>query len=241
VKQALLKRASDVTGHVAEQLERSGISAETVVKIDEPSLVILSEAEGLPADLIFIRAHTYTDLNRWLLGSVSNVVLRDAPCSVEIVRATTASAEHGARKGLKILIGIDGSIIFSLSAAYSVAARPWPKGTIVKVLSVDEPVVHLVEPLIHEPMIETMLKVSTQAEAILSDAGLTTIRDTVKGNPKEEIISEAGTWSADLIVVGSRGRRGLKRWLLGSVSEAVARHAPCSVEVIRPPQTRSEQ
>lgn len=47
------------------------------------------------------------------------------------------------------------------------------------------------------------------------------------------ILDEATHWGADLIVVGSHGRRGVDRFLLGSVSEAVALHAACSVEVIR--------
>lgn len=42
------------------------------------------------------------------------------------------------------------------------------------------------------------------------------------------------TWNADLIMLGSHGKRGLDRFLLGSVSEAVSRHAPCSVEIVRP-------
>jgi nucleotide-binding universal stress UspA family protein len=234
VKRAMLKRAKDVSGQAVEQIKQSGISAQPVIKSDDPRFVILSQAEDWPADLILIRAHTYTDFSRWLLGSVSGVVLRDAPCSVEIVRTSTASAEHGARNGLKILMGIDGSS-FSFLATRSVAARPWPPGTIVRLLSVVEPVVHFTEYLTHDGKTEAvpMREVLVQAEAIISVAGLTTTSDIIKGDPKEEIINQAGAWGADLVVVGSHGKRGLKRWLLGSVSEAVARHAPCSVEVIR--------
>ena len=230
----MLRRATDVTTHVAEQLERSGISVEAIVKIDDPRFVILRQAEEWPADLILIKAHSYSNFSRWLLGSVSRTVLGDAPCSVEIVRATAAPAERGARNGLKILLGIDGSI-FSIAAAQSVAARPWPIGTIVKLLSVIEPVVRLTEHLLplSRSDAQLMQEVLKQVEAILSEAGLSTTRNIVRGKPKEKIINEAETWSADLVVVGSHGRRGVKRWLLGSVSEAVATHAPCSVEVIR--------
>ena len=52
-------------------------------------------------------------------------------------------------------------------------------------------------------------------------------------SPKEIILQEAAEWPADLIVLGSHGNSGLTRFLLGSTSEAVATHAPCSVEVIR--------
>jgi len=46
-------------------------------------------------------------------------------------------------------------------------------------------------------------------------------------------VDQAKDWRADLIVLGSHGRSGIKRWILGSVAEAVVRHAPCSVEVAR--------
>jgi nucleotide-binding universal stress UspA family protein len=57
--------------------------------------------------------------------------------------------------------------------------------------------------------------------------------DIVEGSPKRAILDEAEAWVADLIVVGSHGRRGLDRFLLGSVSQAVALHAHCSVEIVR--------
>ncbi len=59
-----------------------------------------------------------------------------------------------------------------------------------------------------------------------------------QGDPKSKIIDAASKWRADLIVVGSHGRTGLEHFLLGSVSEAVARHAGCSVEIVRIPSKR---
>jgi len=55
------------------------------------------------------------------------------------------------------------------------------------------------------------------------------------GNPAAEIVKTASEWSADVIVIGSHGRRGVERVLMGSVAEAVMRHAPCSVLVVRAP------
>ena len=54
-----------------------------------------------------------------------------------------------------------------------------------------------------------------------------------KGKVRETILENATEWEADLIVLGSHGRKGVKRFLLGSVAESVARHAPCSVEIVR--------
>jgi len=54
-----------------------------------------------------------------------------------------------------------------------------------------------------------------------------------KDTPSRAILAAADSWEADLIVMGSHGRRGFDRIVLGSVSESVAMHARCSVEVIR--------
>jgi nucleotide-binding universal stress UspA family protein len=71
------------------------------------------------------------------------------------------------------------------------------------------------------------------ASKTLTGAGLAASTSVLAGNAKWTIIDEAKEWNADLVVLGSHGRRGLTRVLLGSVSEAVAMNAPCSVEVIR--------
>jgi nucleotide-binding universal stress UspA family protein len=59
--------------------------------------------------------------------------------------------------------------------------------------------------------------------------------DVEPGNPKSAIIDAANKWHADLIVLGSHGRSAVQRFLMGSVSEAVVRHAHCSVEIVRIP------
>ncbi len=73
------------------------------------------------------------------------------------------------------------------------------------------------------------------AGQVISDAGLKTSESVsvLVATPKEVILDEANQWGADLIVLGSHGHRGITRFLLGSVSEAVATHARCSVDVIR--------
>jgi nucleotide-binding universal stress UspA family protein len=73
------------------------------------------------------------------------------------------------------------------------------------------------------------------AELIMTNAGLP-VSGTVavpSASAKELILNEAAEWGADLIVVGSHGRRGAGRFLLGSVSEPVGFHADCSVEIVR--------
>jgi nucleotide-binding universal stress UspA family protein len=67
----------------------------------------------------------------------------------------------------------------------------------------------------------------------LRDAGFTTSELVDFGDAKTIIIDNAAKWGADLILMGSHGWKGLNRFLLGSVSDAVARHAPCSIEIVR--------
>ena len=55
----------------------------------------------------------------------------------------------------------------------------------------------------------------------------------INGSPRKVILNEAEEFGADLIVVGSHGRGAIERFLLGSVSQAVALHAKCSVEIVR--------
>jgi nucleotide-binding universal stress UspA family protein len=57
--------------------------------------------------------------------------------------------------------------------------------------------------------------------------------EVLRGSPKHAIIEEAERWGADLIVVGSHGYSALERFLLGSVSQSIAHHAKCSVEIVR--------
>lgn len=59
------------------------------------------------------------------------------------------------------------------------------------------------------------------------------VRALVEGHPADEILNYAGVHAADLNVLGTHGRKGISRWLMGSVAERVVRHAPCPVLVVR--------
>jgi nucleotide-binding universal stress UspA family protein len=76
----------------------------------------------------------------------------------------------------------------------------------------------------------------TRAAARLEQAGFKTNRFVIPGEARTSIVDAAAQWHPDLIVIGSHGWKGLDRVLLGSVSDAVVRRAPCSVEVVREPQ-----
>jgi len=67
----------------------------------------------------------------------------------------------------------------------------------------------------------------------LRRAGFSVQTSVEIGDVRETVIETAVEWHADLILVGSHGKRGIRSFLLGSVAESVARHAKCSVEIVR--------
>ena len=85
---------------------------------------------------------------------------------------------------------------------------------------------------------ERVQKVFSETSEALRSAGFHVTSSVHEGDAREVILEGAEDWGADLIVVCSHRRKGLTRFLLGSVAEGVARHAHCSVEIIRIPSER---
>jgi nucleotide-binding universal stress UspA family protein len=225
----------------AETLRSRGLDAAPLVLTGAPKTTIVEHAKEMAADFIIIGSHGAGDLARFLLGSVGRAIIHHAPCSVEVVRGAVRNRSDDA--AFKILLATDGSEP-SLDAARFVAGLSWPKGTEVRVLNVVELIGSLFEaPYIDPGLMEAHRAVSMQrsqsavaaAEAILSPGGLSLSESisVLLDSPKHVIVREAADWGADLIVVGAHGLSGLERFLLGSVSEAVAMHAGCTVDIIR--------
>lgn len=147
---------------------------------------------------------------------------------------------------MKILLAIDGST-YSDAAVDEVAQHPWPAGSEVKLISaIEPPFIPAAEPWALPPAyIEEIAKAAHDRALATVEGALSKLRagadKTLKlttamptGSPKQVILDEAEAWGADLIVVGSHGYGAWDRFLLGSVSNAVATHAKCSVEIVRP-------
>ena len=233
---------------IGERLGTCGLKVRTEVLLGHPRSAVPEYAKKWGADFLIVGSHGGSGLARFLLGSVAQHVLRTAPCSVEIVRASAQNTSL-AGKGLKILLATDGSEC-SAAAIRSVAKRPWPTATCVKLISVVSPFVPVADSatgffyaeqaVVAAEAVEKAAR-SRAAEAIaqgceiLSESAFARIErsEPLMGSPKAVIWDEAAEWGADMIVVGSHGWRGVDRLMMGSVSESVALHARCSVEVIR--------
>lgn len=205
-----------------------------------PAWELVSKADQWKPDLIVVGSHGRTALGRLVLGSVSQRVLTEAQCSVRIARGRVE--EPGSP--VRIIVGIDGSA-GSEEAVRAVAARTWPPKSEVKLMVVDDPFVppivgDIIPPLakaVEESNAEDRAwaeKTLTQTAALLRGADIKVIRVVRHGDPKHELPKAAEDWGADCIYVGSTGfSNRFERFVLGSVSAAVAARAHCSVEVVR--------
>ena len=225
------------------QLQAAGLAVSTEVTEGHPATTIIAAAKKSGADFVFVGSHGNRAITRFLLGSTALAVVRHAPCSVEIVRVDQKNHRSKSSKRIRILLATDGSDCSAL-AARSIAGRPWPMGSEVRIICAPEfypPLVDVetVDPEVWEDLRRASIDQADEsvvaASKILHNSPLKiqTFVPTIFAGAKAVVLDEAWGWSADLIVMGSHGRRGLDRVLLGSFSEAIAMNTHCSVEVIR--------
>jgi nucleotide-binding universal stress UspA family protein len=240
VRREMRRRGEQLAALAAGPLRELGVAAEVAVVRGDPRWLITREAVMWPADAVFVRAHNRTGYRSWLLGSVARAVVREAPCTVEVVRPAEGDRAAGGDGPLKVLLATDGSE-HSAAAARAVAERPWPGATEVRVLSTVNPLVYSVEEvgLFDGGGTRRAHRAIADAAHLLAGAGLKTSAEVIAGRPGRRIAREAGEWGADLVVVGTEDRRGLRRLLARSVAEAVADRAPCSVSVVRARSSRA--
>jgi nucleotide-binding universal stress UspA family protein len=142
---------------------------------------------------------------------------------------------------MKILLAIDGSAP-SQDAIEEVARRPWPSPSTLRILSVIQPYTPPATEIVlasatleevRQRQAQDAEQLTRQAREGVSASGFSVETAVREGDPRTAIIDAADEWQADLIVVGSHGRTGLTRLVMGSVAQAVVAHAHCSVEVVR--------
>lgn len=148
---------------------------------------------------------------------------------------------------MRILLAVDDSK-FSAAAIQAVIEQAHPKTAEVRVMHVVEPPSLLVsrETSGYDPPLEALwTEAKKSAETLVAKTAETLhshgfkVTTTVQqGDPKSNIIDASKEWRADLIVLGSHGRNAFDRFLMGSVSDAIVRHAHCSVEVVRIPGSK---
>jgi nucleotide-binding universal stress UspA family protein len=220
------------------------LKVRTRVAEGSPAARIVDVAGEEAADLVVVGTHGRTGLDRVLVGSVADRVVRTAGCPVLTVRALPAGATPSTGLG-RILYATD----FSPTAR---AAWPWvlvlasASGAVVDLLHVAAqpvPDQHLSPELLGRMARLLEEQAQTEAERFLQDVGRTwpgrLPRERVAvlighGVIGEQVSHWAQERRADLIVMGTHGWSGLFRWMLGSVAQHVIQSAPCPVLTVAP-------
>lgn len=209
-----------------------------------PAWEVIMKADQWKPDLTVVGSHGRNALGRLVMGSVSQKVLTESRSSVRVARGRVEVEESPVR----IIIGVDGSP-GSEAAVKAVAARRWPVGSEARVIIVEDPLVptligHLIPNVAkwieesNKGDVEWMQKLAEQMTEQLRVAELNVSSVVLNGDPKSVLVEEAEKWGADSIFVGSLGFSSrFARFMLGSVSAAVAARAHCSVEVVRVEKT----
>lgn len=253
VKKGEIKAAEELVKETVEQLRSTHPNAEIrgVVLDGYAADEIIHVANEWQADLIMLGSHGRRGISSFVLGSVSRTVLLHANCAVRIVRKRTE--EHETKDIVNVIIALDDSD-HSRHLIDHALLFPWPEKTRFRCIHV---VPQLADNLFLVPQTEVATALTKHYDEMIEsrkhwvEAAANRINNSfdqdiataevLVGDAREQIIETATRWPADIVMLGSHGRRGIERMILGSVSEAVATHAPCSVEVTRVPAFRKER
>ena len=205
---------------VKAQATKEGVNCITVVSLsEEPYEDIVRHASKNNVDMIIMGTHGKTEMKRLMMGSVTALVIGHAPCKI-LVLPLNAKVECK-----NVLIATDGSKYSEVAAseAIGIAKRCGSSLIIISVASSDAEIASAKG---------NVNKVSEAAEK----EGIKIKSVVANGKPYELIVETSKQERADLIVVGSHGRTGLARLLMGSVTERVIGHAEVAVLVVKKPQ-----
>jgi nucleotide-binding universal stress UspA family protein len=144
---------------------------------------------------------------------------------------------------MRILIAV-GTAVDCADPVLAVSSFPWPSDALFTVLTVSEAVrvpamAELVPAAVDVSDVQSAADASAEqlassSAALLKERGLQAVGVARRGDPKSIIIDYANEWNADLIVVGSCEKSRIEKFVLGSVSASIVKHASCSVLVVKP-------
>ncbi|KWD88694.1 universal stress protein UspA [Burkholderia ubonensis] len=229
----LLQDAVAVLGKARDAFARSDVHVETeVIDLSKRSgdvvHALLDIARTWQAELVVVGARQHHGLLRWLEGAVSEPLARQTGCPIIIVPDGCGSVvEHAPRR---ILFATDGSPPALRAMRFGI--RYASADTALRAVYVVDRVVRLTDfvpiDVLENAFVEEGERVLAAAASVLAEvsehAGTALVHTQRTGDDvSQTIVREATAWRADLIVMGSHGRRGIAGWMLGSVALHVAR------------------
>ena len=194
------------------------------LQIGSPAEVIVSMAEEQKAELIVVGARGLGPIKERLLGSVSHRILTLAPCATLIVNGPVKAMKHillplqgsfDAEAAVRFLRlkPFDDTVELTLMTVLPSTEPPWPSHAAAAATELLEKQTEYIE-----GVAERLRAIGYQAHGV-----------AVVGTPSTMILQQATTLRSDLILMGTRGRQGISRFVLGSVSHAVLHKMPCPV------------
>ncbi|MCL4859984.1 MAG: universal stress protein [Caldilineaceae bacterium] len=235
----LREGAREYLARQAESLHARGYRVTTHVLVGDPAFAILDLAEELHADLIAMTTHGRTGFMRLALGSVAERILQKASAPVLLVRERMDPARTTIKR---ILAPLDGSVLAeqALSPAQSLAHAHGATLILLRVSPIlDEggkQILFADEAAANAQIEQWRVDAETylhELAAGLNRAGIPIETRVALGNPADVIYNTIDDAAVDVVVMGTHGRTGLKRWYFGSVADRVLRGAKCPVLMVR--------
>ena len=228
-RQALIDAGRQAVERCRTLLPAETPSIRTLCEVQHPAAFILDSATAVKADLITMGTHDRSRMTEVFIGSISHRILLHATVPTLIVKGKARPVAH-------VLMAVEGRED-AIRLHKWLTSHPFKNPVAVTILSV-VPSLHMVDPHVMVGLEGWSEQSKRHAEQVVNDTAqalasphFTVSTDVRLGDPVTTVC-EVGN-SHDLIVVGSHGRKGLDRFLLGSVSHGIVHRAGCSVLVVR--------
>lgn len=220
----LVAEADGYLAKVETDLRSDGFRARRLVTVGVPAESILEAAERERADLLALATHGRSGLARAVLGSVAESVVRHTTKPVWLTRS---GVEEPIRENVRtILAPLDGSLHSEQAIPVLVDLGRTFDARLV--------LYHAFPPRPNRSELEVPTQPLEPARRLLEAAGVAAECDFGEGDAAERTLQAAHDVEADLIVVATHGRTGIRRLVLGSVAERILRRAAVPVVVVRP-------
>jgi len=241
VRKAEEERALALLAKYSEALGALRLKVETIIRRGSPADEIIKACQSIGADLALLGLKGTSDVPEFQLGGVAHKVIKYAPCSVLVAKKESKAIN-------RVLVPLDGSK-HSNEVVRFLLQMPLPPHTevlfitvvqsfaaaFVKTYTLDLERDRQIIVELQKTEEEVAERLMAEAESQFRNGGYKVSAIVARGDPSQEILREAAQRSVDLIALGAKGLTGVRGFLLGSVSQRIARYARSSVLIVRPP------